>query len=452
MRGKISIEEVLQSNKEKIQSLTSELEEIVRQGYFEIINHTEIIMNLSGSHNDWPTLYLPPPLQLPQKPQKVESILMSDTIWSHINNLSFIQAGALIITNSSDSSIKRLIDYLLHPEFYSVFEMPEKAQERLQSIAMLFKVKEGEKDPRIFLVDFICKQLIIKLKNCNDMDKYLIMASDLIEFVMSEGFLQSFQVSNEFEEIINSSCSISPEDIVKENLSPYIEELTETLSKQIFSILDPSQLIPFISKISPLYGLPSVWSLICSVWITHASSLILNQCKLKIRANLDQTLNFYNENTKNIVKLIKNLPPNFDSFIGDLEKSIPHEIFEQINKEVDSILVLGFIRHFSETTISECFSLDLSSEESKFLSLVTSSLQGKSILVVCQEIKKVCGSRKLVLPELEVSISECRKGFGMIIGKPPNTDSLPFASLPNKLSQFEKLTLAPRFSPYLIFS
>lgn len=452
MKGKVSIEEVLQGNKEKIQSLTSELEEIVRQGYFEIITHTEILMDLSGSHNDWPILHLPPPLQLPQKPQKVESILILDAIWSNINNSSFIQAGALIIANSSDPSIKRLIDYLLHPAFYSIFEMPDRAQERLQSIAMLYIRKEGEKDPRRFLVDFICKQLITKLKNCNEMDKYLMMASEFIDMVISGRFLQNLQVSDELAEIINNSCSIIPEGIVKENLSPYIEELTETLSRQIFSISDPSQLSSFISKSSPQYGLPNVWSLISSVWTNHASLLILSQCQLKIQMNLDQTLKLYNEKTKNIVQLIKDLPQTLDTFIQDLEKSIPQAIFEQTNGEIDCILVLGFIRHFPEATISECFNLDLSVEETKFLSLVINYLQGKSILVVCQEIKKVCGSRKLSLPELEVSISECRKGFGMIIGKSPNTDSLPFASLPNKLPQFEKLSLAPRFSPHLIFS
>ena len=70
MTGKANIETVLQQNKDKIQSITNELEDIVRKGYFDILNNTENIIQFSKTDSQWPRLFLPNEIEIPEQ-QKV---------------------------------------------------------------------------------------------------------------------------------------------------------------------------------------------------------------------------------------------------------------------------------------------------------------------------------------------------------------------------------------------
>ena len=67
MTGKISIDKVIQENKEKIQEITAALEEIVRKGYFDILNSTENLVSLFNSEGELPLLTLPENIIIPEK-------------------------------------------------------------------------------------------------------------------------------------------------------------------------------------------------------------------------------------------------------------------------------------------------------------------------------------------------------------------------------------------------
>jgi hypothetical protein len=436
MTGKLSIDQVLQENKEKIQLLTKSLEEIVRKGYFEILQNTEALTALSSLSSDLPVLSLPDDVILPKIEEKTVQITIEDEIWDCLNTQAFIQASMHIKNHGSEEIVLGIKNYVIDPYFYSIFDI-EKPLERLEGFCLLL-----ENDIAQSVVSFIVKQLILQLSLTGKYDDCFYKTSDFLETLVKTDCFSLAEVSIE-------SITTTIESL----LSPYTEGFKLGIDTQIKSVTEPNKLIEFIPIKQTKFQIPRVWDLSAETWKIQAEALISSHLQFTAFPTLLETINEFNKRTTTIVELFSAIPSDLKETLRPLSESIPIKLFSNIKEYDNPILVLAFIREFSRLPINKCCEgIDLTEFEEKYYAKVVNKLEGKDLMEICHEIREICGDTNLDLEKLEVTVPYCRRGFGKIIGKKTDSEELENLKLPERKPLINKLTLPPRFSQHLILS
>ena len=438
MTGKVNIDLVLQENREKIQAITTELEEIVRKGYFDILNNTENLVKLSRSDVEWPRLVLPEGIEVPEQPIIAVVQPIDDQIWDLINNSQFLLASSLIAENLCDSQVKRIRDHLMDPYFYSVFDLPEQALDRFKGFLLL------DTDPSTqvqALLSFFCRQLMLKLLSTEEMDSAFLTSAQILDEICAADFYGPL------------SLVITPEIVeteIKSSLASHIPAIVSRLTSYISGTTDPSLLISYLKSTNSRYGMPCIWDLCSEAWQKRVGELIFSQSRLRVCENLAQTLESFENQTKSLLDLLKALPGHLSEFITNIERELPQAILGGV--EQNPLVQLGFIRYFHELSLAAVLvDIDFSDFEADLAKKLEEIYRGKSILEVCQGVRLACGDRKLSLQMLDMEITHCRRGFGQIINRTPNQISETEALLPaRKLPSASLLSLPPRFLPHLI--
>jgi hypothetical protein len=441
MTGKMNVELVLQTNKDKIQSITSELEDIVRKGYLDILNNTETLINISNNETEWPKLILPSDIIIPEITETSIEKPLEDQIWDYIENSQFVLASELIIECHSNHSIQRIKAHLTDSYFYSIFEPGVNPEERIKSLAIL---QPKEESLIKNLIKFVCEQLVRKCTLSTIKDSYFNLASETIHQILSDKFLDSLN-----EKGYNTSYNDIPQEI-ESNLSNYIILLKTALASQIHQTTQIADLGLLITDSEPQFGIPTVWKLGYDVWIQHANELILSQVKLRLESDLEKTLVNYEAQTKDIAHLFQTFPQKLEDFKQELEKILPDRIFCGIPEDSDPILLYAFVQNISETSISKVFNLKIPEQE--FIKKIDEKIKNMTIVLACHEIKRVCGNKLLRLPTIDVPVSECRRGFGQMLSLPSNQDCQSLFQMPSKGKVIEKLQLPSRFLQHLILN
>lgn len=428
MTGKANIDVVLQENKEKIQEITKELEEIVRDGYFDILNCTEKLVKLANSSEIALGISLPEKILMEtQADAKVERNI-EDFIWELVNSGEFVKAGKEINGNLCRKSVQRIKKHLEDPYFYSVFDLEELAEQRLLGFLEFFPGNQ-------MVLKFFSKQLLDKLLESKEMDGVLQCASQILGSLMCE--TGAFRIP--IEEIKSG---------VKAELEPHYNLLKESLHNQISIVQHAKDLISFAKNSENPYGLPCIWDLCKDSWLEKAENLISLECAVQLHETLSETLENYKKKTAGVVFLLNSLPNSFDFFKKKLEKSLPDAIL--LKSPSNPLHLLGFLRYFSEIPLFPMLNLDFSSAELKIEQEINALFQGKSVLSICQSVRLLCADRKISLPSLEIEISQCRRGFASAISRSPCTKIQALCSIPSKKPSIPPLPLPSRFLPHLI--
>ena len=430
MTGEIPVESILRANKEKINSLTTELESIVRKGYFEIIKNTELLQTLVPN-NSIPEIQLPPSLLFDPPGETQEQECLEDQIWDLINNQNFAKAGQMI-KDSRNPDIKRIGKVLKSPSFYNVFDLEDSFIDRIESYLVL---QDLGQDRYLTVVDFVLSQLLRKdHKTC--------------------GFEGLFEKSRKiFDLFVEPENEQAAGEVVLSRLKGYLQLVKDFLTEQIEATCQISQLHVFISKHSSKYNLPTVWDLVSSDWKSKASSLILNLCRFSNLSTLQETFSVFEETTKPVIRLFESHKSLLVEFKPSLSPLIQEAIIASIPESASSITLLGIFSNYSELSLFQLFTeCDFSSYLQQIQQQVANEVKDQELLQICIKIRSICADQPVKLPDLALRFGPSQSGIASFISQAPCQSFSPVPALPSSLPPLELLTLPIALSTHLLLS
>jgi hypothetical protein len=423
MTGEVQIESVLKANKEKIQSLTKDLELIIRKGYFEIIRNTEILQSLSPS-NSIPKIEIPSKISFDLPEPVTKPATTEETIWDLLNQNQFIEASELIL-NTSSPSAWRIGKLLKSPDFFNVFDLELSFLERISSFLRLEKPENESIETAKFLTH--------QLKNQTHSN-------------FDEIFEKCRVIFNSF---IKPSEEVPVQEIVENDLYLFFTSVKEKLLEDLSKIVRIEDLKKFVSSYSARYGIPTVWDLVSKDWEATARKLIFKNCEFLPFATLQETLIKFEEKTRPSVDLLSSSPALQDSLKSDLCLSL----VSSIPPETSPVLQFAFLSHLSELSLFKLLDhSDFSSYLQELREKIAENFKSKDILQVCIEIRRICAEKMMSLDGVDLQFGPGQSGFGRLVGLSPSQSFSPPPALPAALSQVNLLALPIALSTHLLLN
>lgn len=432
MTGTADINEVLRSNKEKIQALTSTLESIIHKGYFKIIKNTEALQTLS-LNQDIPSITLPSPIEFNYPAEESEALPIEDQIWDLINLKQYTKA-ALVIKQSSSNPAKRIRKVLESPFYFNVFSLQEQFIDRILCLDVL---GDEEWDRVRGITKFVVCQLTQRISECDSFEADFQKCRD--------AFSEVFGSEKEQEDKIKI--------IVEELIQDYLPKIKTKLLQKLENTSEIPQLEEFISNSTPKFGIPTTWSIISQEWEEKALLLITSSLSFTPLSTLQETLKHFESQSQSLVSLLKAHPTHLSSFHQTLEKSLSSLITSSIPPSASPLLILGFFTYFHELSLFNTFpSLDFKDLIENTEKTVSDGFSSEDILGICMKIKSVCGDKSLFLPSLTVTFGNTQEGFGRIVGKQAGIVEVDLFPLPKPLPLIPKVQLPLTLSTHLLLT
>lgn len=430
MTGEIPVESILRTNKEKIYTLTTELESIVRKGYFEIIKNTELLQTLVPQ-NSIPEIQLPPNLSFEPPGEIEEQESLEDKVWSLINSHNFTKAGQ-IIKETSIQDIKRIGKVLKSPYFYNIFDLKEGFIDRIESYLIL---QDNIEEKYFIVVEFVISQLLRKDQKFCDFE---------------ELFEKSRKIFELFVEPENEQAA---GQVIQLRLKEYLELVRYFLTEQIENTSRIDELHNFISKYSNKYNVPTVWDLVSTDWKNKASFLILNLCKFSNLSTLQESFSIFEENTKPIIRLFESHKSLLHEFKQSLCPLIHEAIISSIPENASLIILLGIFSNYKELSVFQLFTeCDFSDYLNEIQQKVAIEMKDQELLPICIKIRSICADKPAQLPNLKLAFGPSQSGIASFISQTPSESYTLTPGLPSELPGIELLNLPIALSTHLLLS
>ncbi|CAG9317471.1 unnamed protein product [Blepharisma stoltei] len=471
------IDQILKENKERIQTITQALQDIMNAGYFDILNSAQDLVDLANSQDCKASLSIPEPVKILEKPDMTEKTEISEIIWRAVDCEKYFEAIEMIIKEIEKERSEELIDILIYicdPKQRSLFlEDEEKTREWLAGFTLI--IKNFEKLPeldfeigkycegdlseslcRFWLEQFsICLKQVTDKSSIDDIQKIFSKAISVLKYEFHEGKLQDFLANKSFDVKIHLENTSKISDFI---LKDSLEAIKPHIVNIIQNTQDLKKLMIFLTNREKSdYGIPDLWDIIKDDWQEKLKNITIEALFFLNNLNAEDSEKDFEKRTEGIVEILMMLKTEeFADYFEELREECIDKLKEELKKYENKLYVACLLHHlqtskFVNTLFQEI--AQFSELQEDYLMEWIENSKNKSDFEVAREVRKMCGDDTFILKGKHSSlleISEDRKLFADILGLQISEKESESISLPEKKPRIERLQLPPRFIPHLI--
>lgn len=489
MRSHPNLGEFIAKTKAEALDLTRELEQHIKEGYFEIVKAADQLLQLSTSVKSARQLLipLPDPPQSPPTPQ-APNTRSEDLIWTYIHSNSLGQACkecVSLLSSTPSEEVQDVFDYLQSLCSPSLLvDSDAIVASKLAGWGVLREYEKGSGELGPELLEKFAQQLRSEVSilagnlTCADisrLNKLLTMAQSHFETCFLQGAIQ--------QEIATlglvSTCVTPPEAAayLAAALDTVFPSLQAKLTEVIREITEPQQTLElrFLSKTR--YGIMGMNELTQDLWVQQLQKCALQRLnEFRFLQDVENTSAtglmeaYETENGALLQSLaaVATLEEVKTALISVLDTHLSSltQVLDQTASQTPKSALLLTVAYFlfllqrdspSLHKLLEILDIAPSPRHLSMLQLWAARVQTSDSLTVLKEIRKICDDEvsfcAAVLPvacphTLDSHKSSIAAVFGLSVSSetPAETTELP------ALPQLPSLQLLPRFLPHLIYS